>query len=137
MTIEFNGGTLEVHKRVRRDFSYRGWREFELEPRMYVTIKDETILDNLVNRTRRPYNVYKTLIHSSNLGEFIDLSKLTWSQRAGCTMCPCSPGFILNRQPMAIGDDDQECYNFDLWLTLTGDIDHINHAKPPRVLAMV
>jgi hypothetical protein len=38
---------------------------------------------------------------------------------------------------MAIDDNDQESYNFDLWLTLTGDIDHINHSKSPRVLAMV
>jgi hypothetical protein len=136
MDIEFSGGTLHVGKRKRRDYSHRGWREFQLAPRMYVRIQDETILDNLANRTRRPYNVYKTMIHSSNLGEIIDLSKLSWSQYAGCTMCPCSPGFILNRQTIPM-EDGEMCSNFDLWLKLSGDVDHVNHSKPPRDFAIV
>jgi|688.fasta_scaffold1972892_1 hypothetical protein len=89
------------------------WREYEAAPRMYMSIDDETIIDNLMNRRSRPYNFYKTLIHGSTLNQVLNLGKLQWSQHAGCT-CNCSPGFILPRQTISIGE--HKFTNFDVWL---------------------
>ena len=126
--IEIEGGKLTLIPRT-----YRGgrWSEYSQAPRMYVRVADETILDNLANRKRRPYNVYKTLIHSSGLKSVIDISKLSWSQTAGCS-CPCSPGFILNHQNIEV--DGEVLTRFDMWLTLDG-APTVNETKPARVLA--
>lgn len=126
--IEIEGGKLTLIPRT-----YRGgrWSEYSQAPRMYVRVADETILDNLANRKRRPYNVYKTLIHSSGLKSVIDISKLSWSQTAGCS-CPCSPGFILNHQNIEV--DGEVLTRFDMWLTLDG-APAVNETKPARVLA--
>lgn len=114
-TIEFSGGTIRL---LERAYDWRDPRGYNAAPRMYVDIADETLWDDLVNRTRRPYSVYKTMIHMSDLDEVLDLSRLSWSQKAGCSMCPCSPGFILNRQYIVVGD--KTFHNFDAWLTLEG-----------------
>jgi hypothetical protein len=127
--IKFKGGKIEIYPR-----SYRGgrWSEYAQAPRMYVAVSDETIMDNVANRKRRPYNVYKTLIHSSDLARYIDLSTLSWSQKAGCTMCPCSPGFILNHQTLEI--DGEVITHFDAWITLD-TAPSVDYSKPARVLA--
>jgi len=65
--------------------------------RIYIFIKNETIVENLNNRKQRPYTVYrKELIPSilNQLGLPAD-TKVRWSQYAGCK-CPCSPGFIIS-----------------------------------------
>jgi hypothetical protein len=76
--------------------------------------------------------VYKTLIHSTNLASVIDLSKLSWSQYAGCS-CPCSPGFVLNHQNI-VDDKGNGFRYFDLWLTLES-APSVDETKPARVLA--
>lgn len=91
--------------------------EYYAAPRLYVSVEDETIMENLMNRRSRPYNAYKTLIHGSDLGEIIDLSKLSWSQKAGCS-CPCSPGFILKKQSIRLSDS-AIWSNWDAWVTFT------------------
>ena len=98
---------------------------------MYVSVADETIMDNLANRKRRPYNVYKTLIHSSDLASVLDLSEMRWSQNAGCA-CGCSPGFILDWQPVTV--DGKATYYFDIWVTLE-NAPAVDETKPARVLA--
>jgi hypothetical protein len=97
---------------------------------MYVTIEAESVLANLMNRKRRPYNLYKTLIHSSGIGDVLDLSKLSWSQHAGCS-CPCSPGFVLNHQYPEI--DGETYVYFDVWVALDGAL-NVDERKAPRVL---
>ena len=126
-TIEIKGGTITVMPR-----RYYGNKDHYKSPRMYVEVADETVFDNIANRKRRPYNVYKTLIHSTNLASVLDLSEFRWSQRAGCT-CNCSPGFILGHQ--SIVDDEGNSYRyFDLWLTLE-NAPSVDETKPARVLA--
>ncbi len=98
-------------------------------PRLYISVKDETIMENLANRKRRPYNVYKTLIHSSMLGQIFDLGKLQWSQYAGCS-CPCSPGFILPKQTINMGGHTFS--NFDVFVEIEG-APSINESKAPRL----
>ena len=117
---------VTIHQRDSR----LPWREYSAAPRMYVGVKDESILDNMMNRKRRPYNVYKTMIHGSLLGQMFDLSKLQWSQYAGCS-CPCSPGFILPKQVLNIGGHTFS--NFDVWVTFEG-APAVDESKAPRAL---
>lgn len=131
ITIEVRGAKLQFMPRVYS--TYSGWKAYSQSPRMYVSVSDETVLDNLVNRKRRPYNVYKTLIHSSGISEVLNLNELRWSQRAGCT-CPCSPGFVLGRQSMQIGE--KSFHHFDVWVTLES-APSVDERKAPRVLAGV
>lgn len=91
------------------------------EARVYVDVPDETILDHLINRRNRPWTEWKrhlmpTVIDAlpalqGALYRFPDTTdpypflyptfllpeeiKVRWSQKAGCNMCSCSPGFIL------------------------------------------
>ena len=126
--IKVEGATLTI---IPRSYHYGYKNDYFKAPRMYVTVADETIFDNLANRKRRPYNVYKTLIHSSDLKNVLDISKLSWSQSAGCS-CPCSPGFVLNPQTLMI--DGDAVTRFDIWLTLE-NAPSVNETKPARVLA--
>lgn len=107
-------------------------REYSAAPRMYVGVKHETLLENLMNRKRRPYNVYKTLLRGSVLAQVFDLGKLTWSQYAGCS-CPCSPGFVLPHQALSLGG--RTFTHFDVWVTFLG-APSVDEAKAPRQLAL-
>jgi hypothetical protein len=132
ITIEVRGAQLTFRQRVW-DRRYMRPSQYSQAPRMYVGVTDETVLDNLMNRTRRPYNGYKTLIRASGISEILDISKLSWSQRAGCT-CPCSPGFIINRQEIEI--QGKNLWNFDVWAMLEY-APSVDERKAPRVLAGV
>lgn len=112
----------------------RDWREYNEEPRMYVSIQDETVLENLENRRRRPYNVFKKMIAASGIGTVLNLESLRWSQNAGCKMCPCSPGFIIPTQQISIGALNFE--HFDIWVKLDG-APSVDERKAPRVIAGV
>ena len=73
-----------------------GPRDSNSRPRIYVHLDGETIMQNIQDRRDRPYNVYKKEVLPklfSVLG--INPEKVSWSQKAGCSMCPCSPGFIV------------------------------------------
>lgn len=129
-TLHVPGAKLEIIKRS----PYRmGTRDGFKPPRMYVSVSDESVLDNLANRKRRPYNVYKTLIHSSGVASVLNLGALRWSQYAGCD-CPCSPGFVLPHQVITI-EGDSTCY-FDVWVTLES-APSVDERKAPRELAGV
>lgn len=118
--VELSCGKLEI---IQRD-----WRDKTSAPRLYVWAGGRfSVLEHLENRTRRPYNIFKKIIRASELGEHIDISKLSWSQYAGCP-CPCSPGFILNPQGIeGIG------YQWDAHLYLE-DAPTTNAAKPGRLV---
>lgn len=126
--VTFPGGKITFME--RKWSAHTRSSEMSAAPRMYVSVTDETIMDNLANRKRRPYNVYKTLIHSSGLNKVLNLSKLSWSQHAGCT-CNCSPGFILNWQPVTV--DGKTLYKWDAWVTLES-APAVDETKPARVL---
>lgn len=128
--IKVEGATLTI---IPRSYHYSYKNDYFKAPRMYVSVADESIMDNLANRKRRPYNVYKTLIHSSNVKNVLDLSKLSWSQTAGCS-CPCSPGFVLNPQTLEVEGDT--VVRFDVWVRLD-NAPSVDDTKPARVLVGV
>jgi hypothetical protein len=103
-------------------------------PRAYVSdveIDKETIEDQLFNRRNRPSNfwtksvmpVAKPLVATAleMMKDLVPLTieddwKFSWSQNAGCSMCPCSPGYImrgvnvLNVRPSAKAKTQTYCW---------------------------
>lgn len=67
-----------------------------IKTRVYVSEVNETILENLTNRSSRPHVEYKKEITQKliKLGRIKSSSDLGWSRTAGCS-CGCSSGFIL------------------------------------------
>jgi hypothetical protein len=70
-----------------------------------------------MNRHRRPYATWRKAIRTALAKVDIDLSKMAWSQKAGCS-CPCSPGFVLNKQNLEV--NGEVFYLYDIWVTLVG-----------------
>ena len=62
--------------------------------RLYVFLKDESLIDNINNRRRRPIAAWRKIAIEALAEAGINYSELRWSQYAGCS-CPCSPGFIV------------------------------------------
>lgn len=82
-------------KPLRRDYN-SDCAEYDQTTRVYVWPKNENILENLTNRQNRPYKEYKRLVEKE-LEDAGYECKVRWSQKAGCKMCPCSPGFVLDK----------------------------------------
>ncbi len=80
-------------------------------PRIYIRPDGETVMENfLEGRHNRPYKLYKAEVLPQLFRKLgLDNVKAGWSKKAGCTMCPCSPGFIVNE-----GD-----VPFDIHVTVT------------------
>jgi hypothetical protein len=72
--------------------------------KMYVFVANETLLDNIQNRRNRPYNIYKKEVipvvmeklkkKYPDYYEQLKDTKWSWNRKCGCSMCPCSPGFV-------------------------------------------
>ena len=86
-------------QRATVTFSNRGWnvtyRNRKRKSRLSVYGKDvESLADNFVNRTRRPYKIYRDAAKPFLEALGLPTKGLVWSQYAYCT-CPCSPAFIM------------------------------------------
>jgi len=93
MVVEVNG------QRATISFSSRGYnetyRERRRKSRLSVYGKDvETLADNFINRTRRPYKVYREAAKPFLEALGLPTKGIVWNQYAYCS-CPCSPAFIL------------------------------------------
>lgn len=113
LQLEVPGAEIMI---IERYSNYeRGWNK---APRMYVSTDQEfSVLEDLMNRRNRPYAFWRKSVRKALAGINIDLSKMAWSQTAGCS-CPCSPGFVLDSQFI---DIDGEFFRyFDVWVTLVG-----------------
>jgi hypothetical protein len=64
----------------------------------YFFIKDESILENLQNRRKRPTKEFRKLLKEALFGQLEcqphQIGRITWSQKCGCS-CGCSPGFRI------------------------------------------
>lgn len=110
-------GSLKIIERTW-DVRGGGWRSYDSKPRMYVwTTGEFDVLEDLTNRGRRPFTLWRKAIRMNLAGFGIDLSEMPWSQTAGCS-CPCSPGFVLKKQTIEIGGETFR--RFDIWVTLEG-----------------
>lgn len=88
---------IAVEKNDRRfPKTTRQRREYLSKPRLYMSHRNESMVENLLNRRSRPTAVYRELL--PEIFEKLGLpatTKARWSQKAGCG-CGCSPGFIIN-----------------------------------------
>lgn len=103
---------LEIERRDRElDYSYRnGSKEYWSNARIYFFVKDESILDNLINRRSRPMTEYrKHLAKVFAQAGLPNTTKVKWRQSAGCS-CGCSPGFIIDNMS-----------RFDVFVTIHPD----------------
>jgi hypothetical protein len=115
---------VKVHW-VRND---RPWdpRQINRKTRIHVTTMAEfDLLENLANRTRRPYEAWRPRVLAVLKALGYEGVRIRWSQHAGCS-CPCSPGFIVedgHRAGLRGGD---------LFMTLT-DAPSVDETKPARI----
>lgn len=116
----------------------RSWQEQRRSPysRVYIHPVGENVWNQLFNRHARPYTVWRKHVMPrvlKKLGLPAD-TKFRWSKHAGCSMCPCSPGFILHAEVKERGPKkwipnpsqiEQPC---DIWVDVTG-LPRINEEK--------
>jgi hypothetical protein len=76
----------------------RGRRVRRARPTRVFVSENESVLENLVLRTSRPIELYREFAERA-LTELFGAHgvALRWDRKAGCSMCPCSPGFVLVR----------------------------------------
>lgn len=129
---------LRIRKRVWEP-RYERYSSFVSAPRIYVQVGDFDLLENLENRRRRPYTEFRKYIERvvwPTLGWQETAPKLGWRQNAGCSMCPCSPGFVVQvegwRPVESIGA------RFDMWLDIkTPDFVSVDERKPAMVPVLI
>lgn len=91
--------------KASQEYSYqRKGEPYKESNKLYLWVSGETLLENLTNRHSRPHNYYKKEVLPSILREVAtkypelsistDIKDWSWSQKCGCSMCPCSPGFV-------------------------------------------
>lgn len=103
------------HRIDERDYRFSVREDDKLRhqaPRVYISIKDEGLLDNFANRTSRPHTLWKSIVITELRKRGFTFEKIRWSQKAGCSMCPCSPGFILEGARTA---------GLGIWITIEAD----------------
>lgn len=93
MEVEVGG------QRATITFSSRGWddgyRQRNRKSRLSVYGKTvESLAENFVNRTRRPYKVYRKAAQPFLEALGLPTKGIVWNQYAFCS-CPCSPAFIM------------------------------------------
>lgn len=81
----------EIHARATDD------DEGHKSPRFYFWMKGTSVIDNLMNRGSEPHDLVRPLVPEvmKQFGVEVNEATLHWSRKAGCDMCPCSPGFYM------------------------------------------
>ena len=85
-------------------YSERKGEPFRDNNKCYIWVERESIVENLMNRRSRPYKFYQENVLPQILKEVnekypeyrisTNVKDWGWRQKCGCSMCPCSPGFI-------------------------------------------
>lgn len=121
------------------------WREYHGKTRIYIDVADESVWDNLLNRRSRPHLEYRKLLPQilEELGLAAD-TKVRWSQHAGCSMCPCSPGFVIQTPYPVVRCDAQgnlcdpgDGFPADVWVKIYGEEHDVTDEDRARVASQV
>lgn len=56
----------------------------------------ETVREHLENRRSRPWQELKPVVKELLEERSVPVDKLSWNINAGCGMCPCSGGFLVD-----------------------------------------
>ena len=87
-------------------YSQRKGEPYRDHNKAYIWVSGESVIENLINRRSRPYKFYQDNVLPVVLKEVLkqhpeferELSPNPkhwgWRSKCGCSMCPCSPGFI-------------------------------------------
>lgn len=117
------------NKRVTIEFTTRSYKENSRTRRRKSRLNvygdlSENIVDNFMNRTRRPHAIYRKemipVLEAFNL----PTKGIRWSQYAWCS-CPCSPGFIM---PTAVTNAAGDIVDIDI--TIHEDLPLADESKP-------
>ena len=82
---------------TKRDFR-ASYREYSRKTRLFVFPANETVWENLENRRQRPVAEFRKVAYEAlaQLGYTKSDVKLRWDIHAGCAMCACSAGFVMD-----------------------------------------
>lgn len=108
---------FEESPNPREEYHYYGGRQHRAErgdrpsdpSRVFVSVEGEGFWDDFANRTSRPHTLWRPLVIKALQDAGVKFTKVIWSQKAGCKMCPCSPGFYVH---------GREYPGKDYWLTV-------------------
>lgn len=133
ITLTGTTGTITISPRSYA--AHQTATQMHRKPRLYVHGESFDLLEDLTNRGRRPYKVWRDAVRLLNMetGGVLSLQGMRWSQYAGCS-CPCSPGFVLEHQ--LVEADGQATRRFDVWVELKNTA-MVDPTKPSRELVGV
>lgn len=80
-----------------RKFGAKGNDSRYAPSRVFVDF-GEDVWTHLANRRSRDYTTLKPLIAAKLTELGIEFTKIRWNRYAGCSMCPCSGGFMIERE---------------------------------------
>ena len=86
------------------------------------------VLEDLENRCRRPHTVAKPRVIEALARIGVSFDYLGWDKHAGCSMCPCSPGFVPR--------DTNALRGWTFYVTLPA-LPTVDESKPARKLVGV
>lgn len=147
-----DNASVEIEANIGRALWEQGRAK---KPRLYVYGDKFDVIEDLTNRCRRPHGLYRQEVRDlfEQLNVPIDIEGMRWNQNAGCSMCPCSPGFVLPEQTLTMVCDtfdrdsnghtfrvkqgiDTFRGSFTVWVHVQ-NLETVDHSKPARVLAGV
>lgn len=129
-TVETPAGTVHIRERAATH------RRIANKPRIYASVPDFNLLEDLTNRNRRPFRQWRKLVNDAIMasGIGVDTARMGWDQRAGCG-CGCSPGFVLdNHNSVVIGT--MAFHNYDVFVTLPKEAPAVDESLPARELVV-
>jgi len=95
---------FEIEEIQVRAYERRSGEKYKNFPKIYIFPEGESILEGLYSRRQRPYKFFKQEIlplviedlskNHKDVFDRIGGDKWGWRQDCGCSMCPCSPGFV-------------------------------------------
>jgi len=98
--VPFN---IRVHISRPNFAGNKSTHNFKWDHHLYIYFEGESIIDQFHNRRNRPYQMYKKEViptvlnymeqHYPEVFEVVKSTKWHWSQKCGCKLCPCTPGF--------------------------------------------
>jgi len=117
-TITLDKADRKEYRTEARGGRIRSYRNYgsddpHTSSRVYVNFTGDKagVLENLVNRTNRPWQTVKPAVVKALQDAGYDATGLRWSQKAGCSMCPCSPGFLMPK-----------VHGHDIWMDLNENV---------------
>lgn len=144
-----NTGNVEItkvliHSRKKPVYmSGKNGISYRSKPRIYLSIERfNPIHDIGGERWDKPHKAIRPLVARSlneawaglNIADAEEFG-LKWNPHAGCSMCPCSPGFVVSGFKAKIEQEDE--FQWDAWITYryVGVDAGRNPSEPTEIIA--